>query len=321
MRSRLRPLASAARRLRLRVTGSAWKHGAQRVGDLAWVVPEPGAGTGVTVRELDEQAWVVGKQGRRRDIHRLGPDVLRSHVLLDRRAANNRPHDLQKGLAQFATREHLRWILRLLDINCVIDVGANVGQYATQLRRDGYDGRIVSFEPLPSLAKILSRKAERDPGWIVHDCALGDEEAEAEIHARRGTMSSLLPASEFGRKWHPRLREESKEQIRIRRLDGLFDEAVSGLVEPRVYLKLDTQGYDLQAFRGAGRRLTEVLGMQSEVSCVPIYDGMPRIFEQIAAYEQAGFAISGMFPVSFHARSARAVEFDVLMVRPGAAVR
>ena len=98
----------------------------------------------------------------------------------------------------------------------------------------------------------------------------------------------------------------------------MLDDATKGIDEPRVFLKMDTQGYDLATVRGAGDRLGELLGLQSEVSCVPIYDGMPRMTEQLDAYEAAGFAISAMFPVSRHRPTLRVIEFDVVMVRPEA---
>jgi hypothetical protein len=61
--------------------------------------------------------------------------------------------------------------------------------------------------------------------------------------------------------------------------------------------------------------VADVLGLQSELSCVPIYDGMPTMTEQLTTYERAGFALSAMFPVSRDEESLRAIEFDAVMVR------
>jgi len=207
------------------------------------------------------------------------------------------------------------WMLRELGVSCVLDVGANVGQYARSLRAAGYTGRIVSFEPLAHLVEDLEKASANDPDWQVLPYALGDEDAEAEINAVPGTMSSMLTSSDFGKQWSSVLRDMHPETIRIRRLDGLLDQALAGLESPRVYLKLDTQGYDLQAFAGAGERITEVVGMQSEVACVPIYDGMPRLPEQIEVYEAAGFELTGMFPVTIDRTSLRVIEFDAVMIR------
>ena len=39
-------------------------------------------------------------------------------------------------------------LLPFLAVDCVFDVGAHVGEYSTSLRRAGYSGDIVSFEPV-----------------------------------------------------------------------------------------------------------------------------------------------------------------------------
>jgi FkbM family methyltransferase len=129
--------------------------------------------------------------------------------------------------------EHIAWILRELDINCVLDVGANKGQYGRRLRRAGYQGRIVSFEPVREFLPTLRDLASKDPDWHVFEVALGDADTELEINSRPGQMSSLLPSSEWGEQWHERLRIAEKERISVRRLDGLFDTAIDGLDEPR----------------------------------------------------------------------------------------
>jgi FkbM family methyltransferase len=269
---------------------------------------------GLEVTELAPGSAVVARRGVRISAESVEPDTW----VVQRQKGRRRVGREHKGLSDYVAREHMSWLIRQLGVNCVLDVGANVGQYARRLRRGGYAGRIVSFEPVPAIAEKLRDAARDDPEWRVVECALGDADEEAEINVRPGSMSSLLPSSEFGKTWHDRLKEAEAQKISVRRLDGLFDEAVAGIDEPRVYLKLDTQGYDMQAFAGAGDRLKEIAGMQSEVACVPIYDGMPRLPDQIAAYESAGFEITGMFPVTRHRASLRVIEFDVTMVRTDA---
>ena len=91
-----------------------------------------------------------------------------------------------------------------------------------------------------------------------------------------------------------------------------------GLPDPRVYLKLDTQGYDLRVLPRGGRPAIDrcSLGLQSEVSCVPIYDGMPRLVGAAdRPYEEAGFSLTGMFPVTIDRRSLRVIEFDAVLIR------
>jgi FkbM family methyltransferase len=276
-------------------------------------------GTKRTVRKVGVDDWLVSRPSKSRGGRRR-PRPARSRPRPGGGELGPRA-DVWRHQHQGAGRlanEHIAWILRELDINCVLDVGANKGQYGRRLRRAGYRGRIVSFEPVREFVRTLRDVASKDPAWHVFELALGDADTEMEINSRPGQMSSLLPSSEWGEQWHERLRIAEKERITVRRLDGLFDSVIDGLDEPRVYLKLDTQGYDLKAFIGAGERVGEILGMQSELSCVPIYEGMPRLPEQVTVYERAGFEITGMFPVARDRVSLRVIEFDAVMVRPGA---
>lgn len=287
------------------------------LGDGAFVAFRPaGADDAVDVEELDETTWVVQRgEAARRTVAQIGPKSLRTHLVLDRDAIRPEMGRMQKMTGEYLAQEQIEWILRKHRINCVLDVGANVGQYATRLRQHGYEGRIVSFEPVPALASALRDKASSDPNWLVFECGLGEEEGTAQINAVPGTMSSMLPTSEFGREWSAKLNDVHTEEISIRRLDTVYDEATAGIASPRVYLKMDTQGFDLQAFRGAGERIGEIRALQSEAACIPIYDGMPRLPEMLKVYEAAGFEIAGMFPVTFHRRTLRVIEFDMIMVR------
>ncbi len=272
---------------------------------------------GLRSEPLDDDAWLV-QRGARRSARRIGPARQRSHLVIDEEHVAAHENGFLTSMGGYLGERHAAWALRRLDVSCVLDVGANTGQFGQRLRRMGYRGRIVSFEPVAATAEKLRQTAADDPDWVVHALALGDEDTTAEINVRPGTMSSLLPSSDFGRSWNERLEDATTETIQVRRLDGILDEALAGLDEPRVFLKMDTQGYDLATLRGAGERVGDVLGLMSEVSCVPIYEGMPRLPEQVSAYEEAGFEVSGFYPVTRHRRTLRAIEFDVIMVRADA---
>ncbi|MDP9394592.1 MAG: FkbM family methyltransferase [Actinomycetota bacterium] len=104
-------------------------------------------------------------------------------------------------------------------------------------------------------------------------------------------------------------------EVPLRRLDSILDDVIAHVPEPRPYLKLDTQGFDLTAFAGLGDRSKEFVAMQSEVAFLRIYEGMPRMPEALAVYEAAGFEVAGLYPISRERRTARVLEFDCIMVR------
>ena len=104
-------------------------------------------------------------------------------------------------------------------------------------------------------------------------------------------MSSLLtPRGDW-----PSIEQET---IAVRRLDDLFADVVGPISEPRVFLKLDIQGYDLQVFEGASRCRDQTGGLQSELSVLPLYDGMPTNLEALSTFQNAGFMLTNVSVVS-----------------------
>jgi FkbM family methyltransferase len=219
---------------------------------------------------------------------------------------------------------HAAWLLRKYKVDCVLDVGANKGQYAKELRKNGYTGDIVSFEPVPRFVKALEKAAARDDRWTVRQLALGRSEGTVPIHVQR-TFSSLLPSSEYGKNRFSVLREHAdvdQVDVPLRRLDVILDELLEptrarGIENPRVFLKMDTQGFDLEVFGGLGDRAADIVGLQSEVALLLIYESMPRMPESVATYEAAGFEITGLYPVT-REPDGRVIEYDCLMVRASA---
>jgi FkbM family methyltransferase len=212
-------------------------------------------------------------------------------------------------------RVQLPALFEMYGVNCVFDVGAHEGEYAQRIRAGGYDGRIVSFEPVPRAFEALERAASGDPDWHVRPLALGREEGAMTMNAVPGTLSSLRPPTELGARRYKRLRDPEPVEVQVRRLDELLDELLEGLEKPRPYLKLDTQGFDMDAFKGAGERIGDFVGMQSELALMQIYEGTPRLPEALVVYEAAGFDVAAMYPVSRQGKTARVLEFDCVMVR------
>ena len=214
---------------------------------------------------------------------------------------------------------HLAQLLPRLGIDCVLDVGANQGQYGRLLRRAGYRGRIVSFEPVRETFHILKSHANRDGNWRVHNYALGAKAGESTIHVTRSTvLSSFREPNAFSmEKYASGMPIVRDEKVRVRTLDEVFEESLTGLAAPKVFLKLDTQGFDLMAFAGGKRSIPKVLGLQTEISIQPIYEGVPDYLEALAVYTQAGFVISGLYPVSRDKATLALIETDCVMRRVG----
>ncbi|HSD80086.1 MAG TPA: FkbM family methyltransferase [Solirubrobacteraceae bacterium] len=269
---------------------------------------------GIEAATIGPGAAVLARR-RGAQVRKLAPGAV---LAADRRLAREDWFRMENGLAAYLAHGHVAALLDLYGVNCVLDVGANRGQYGLRLRDAGYAGHIASFEPVPETFAELERAAAGDPAWTAYPWALGREDGRIAMNVVPGTLSSLLPATRFGARRYAQLQEPATVDVPVRRLDAVLDEVLAPVRDPRPYLKLDTQGYDLEAFAGLGERAADFVGMQSEVALLQIYEGMPRMPEALAAYEAAGFEITALYPVSRQTRTARVLEFDCVMVRAGA---
>ena len=88
------------------------------------------------------------------------------------------------------TNPHLEDFLISRRIDTVLDVGANIGQFAQRIRSHGYDGRIISFEPVSSVYETLINAARSDPLWETRQLALGDCSGSKLINISKSTVYS-----------------------------------------------------------------------------------------------------------------------------------
>jgi len=225
--------------------------------------------------------------------------------------------DLRKnnGLGSFLPG-HLRAVFEKLRINCVIDVGANVGAYGTMLRRTGYRGRIVSLEPVSEVYDQLLRKAANDKLWHTVKVACGSRNEDADINVFDVSLhSSLLSPSKNMKANIESTYIERTEKVSVKRLDSMFEEFVAELDEPRVFLKIDTQGFDLEVVKGAGDCMQRISGVQSEVSVIPLYEGTPDYLQALSMFRELGFEPTGFFPIFHSPTSHHLIEFDAVLTR------
>lgn len=199
-------------------------------------------------------------------------------------------------------------------IDLVLDVGANVGQYGLSLRRNGYRGRIVSFEPLAAAFQELQREAERDHNWETVNLALGQQDGMAELNiASNSVSSSLLDLLPLHQTVLPQAAFIGKESVRLNRLDTIY----SSYVRPhdRVFLKLDVQGMERMVLAGVDESLAQIGGIQIEMSLVPLYRDSADFSEMIALLKTYGFQLMSMEPVLVNPLSGQVLEFDGIFFR------
>jgi len=223
----------------------------------------------------------------------------------------------ERKLHTLPEQRHLRKMLRFFDVDCVFDVGANAGQYATMLRQQaGFKGRIISFEPTPTLVEALRKKSAKDPLWHIEACGLGD--------ATETRAFNIIRDSQFNSFSTPRHDETDRFNdvnqvvdtinVNIETLGHAHARLHAKYGFERPYLKLDTQGYDVQVVRDQAETLQHFVGLQSELSMKRIYASSVDFRDAIALYQSLGYELSAIVPNN-------AGHFPLLIERDGIFVR
>ena len=190
-------------------------------------------------------------------------------------------------------------LLELNEIDLVFDVGANGGHYASELRKMGYKGRIVSFEPLTSAYEALKRKSANDINWEISNIALGDIDEISSINISNNSVSSsILDISEDQTLTSSKVHFIGKETIFIKKLDTVFDNYITSKSE-RVFLKIDAQGYEGKILKGAEKSLNKIYGVQIEMPLKEIYKGQMLFGALFNKLQILGFNLQGL-ELGFH---------------------
>lgn len=226
-------------------------------------------------------------------------------------------YDVQRFVStDFASRpvERRMQLLEHFNINLIFDIGANIGQYATDLRRMGYQRRIVSFEPLTDAYRSLRERARSDESWETVHCALGDYDGITEINIAANSQSSsllnMMPAHSGAA---PDSAYIGKEDVVVSRLDTIL-EAFKDENE-KLFVKIDAQGFESKIIDGASEVLHLIDGFQVEASLVQLYEGEALIDETIVSMRNRGYTLVSIEPGFSDAQTGMMLQADLIFFR------
>lgn len=181
-------------------------------------------------------------------------------------------------------------ILKYHGIDLLFDVGANAGQYGEMSRMLGYQGKIVSFEPVTDAYQRLERAAAKDSKWTIHKYALGDVAGKTTINVSGNSFSSsILEMEDAHVEGAPESKYIGTEEIEIRTLNEVFQSFHQK--GNKVMLKIDTQGYEKNVLIGSEEVLEQITLIQLEMSLVQLYQDEALYREIIDYLDEKGFTL------------------------------
>jgi FkbM family methyltransferase len=207
-----------------------------------------------------------------------------------------------------ASTEH-DGILRGLGLDTVVDIGASRGQFALCIRRLYPIAQIFSFEPLANPARAYRLNFGDDPRAHFFNKAIGPMTGSSAMHVSRWDVSSsLLPFAQAQHDNFPFTEEFAQELVSTSPLSSCLDaSSIAGCA----LLKLDVQGFELQALEGCSDVLCRFKYVYVEASFVELYVGQALATDVIKYLLGRGFALMCVANLSY-GRARRPIQADFL---------
>tara|TARA_A100000164_G_C21927163_1_gene783698 strand:+ start:1840 stop:2562 length:723 start_codon:yes stop_codon:yes gene_type:complete len=232
-----------------------------------------------------------------------------------RRIFNRFNLDIRKFNPQSDSMSQIFKAISAVNTNLIFDIGANAGQFTSELKTRGYRGKVVSFEPLTSARDKLIKEASKHSNWIVHKrAAIGNYCGNIEINVSNNSVSSsILPMLNSHTKAAPDSVYVHKEKTPLITLDSIYGEYICET--SNLFLKLDTQGYESFVLDGASKTLNKANGIICELSLIPLYEDQVLWRDIIERLEKDGFILWSLLKGFTDPQNGRSLQVDAVFLK------
>ncbi|WP_212003647.1 FkbM family methyltransferase [Chitinophaga sp. HK235] len=196
-------------------------------------------------------------------------------------------------------------------LHTVLDVGANIGQFALAIAHRYPQAHVYSFEPVPATYRQLQQHTRKVPAIRTFNFALGSSEGALEFYSNEYShASSALQVSPEQIQLQPQTARTHKMTVPVTQLDHLQDL----VLKSPTLLKLDVQGFEQEVLRGATVTLQQIDYLLFETSFIPMYSGEPLFDEMHHFVKSLGFDF--IAPVGFlQSDNLQILQMDLLYQR------
>jgi FkbM family methyltransferase len=208
------------------------------------------------------------------------------------------------------------WLgLRNIDFSTILDVGANEGQFAEEIRCVFPAAHIYSFEPIPQCFKSLQKKCAQSELWSCYNVALAESEKTAVFNLHEDNMpsSSLLEATDQELNLYPKSRRQRQVEVNCITLDKWILSNADALKQPSL-LKLDVQGYELNVLRGAFATLDHINAVICEINIQNFYEQQSSFPDIVNLFYSRGIHFHGVLEHTYDDAN-NVIAFDAIFRR------
>jgi FkbM family methyltransferase len=198
-----------------------------------------------------------------------------------------------------------------------IDCGANKGGYFHNIIEAGFTKKIILLEPNINLVtKYLSPIAENNKNVKVYNLGTGNKNCKKKFYItndKNSDLSSFKEKTKFFDARFYKTKVRSKKFILIKRLDSLLkDNKIDK--NNKIFIKIDTQGFDMETLLGLGDRIKQVYLIKIELSIIHLYKKSAKHWEILSFLKKKSFE-----PIYFlngqRDKLGRLVEYDCYFIK------
>jgi FkbM family methyltransferase len=225
----------------------------------------------------------------------------------------NAVRDLAESLGYIIRKKHFNSWLQEYDIKTVVDIGANVGQFATEFTAIFPSAQFHCFEPLNAPFALLKKRFIKNKNVTVYNFALGEKEEELVMNLNEFTpSSSFLKMNESHTSSFTHAVNTTQCNIQVKRLDDIA--ASLKLTEPFL-VKIDVQGFEDKVLTGGLNTIKNATIIIVEVSFKELYENQPLFDKIYQTVTKLGFTYSGNFEQLLSPVTNEILQADALFIK------
>ena len=204
--------------------------------------------------------------------------------------------------------------IKKFQIDCFWDVGANIGQTGESIRKHGYTGNILSFEPQEEAYKKLLKNSFNDPKWKIYEkCGLGQNGLKKINISKNSVSSSFLEMENLHIDKNPESKFIKKEEVKIISLSEVFNKEKNSF--KKNFLKIDTQGYEKEVLDSGENILDNFIGISCEISVQPLYKNEAKFLDIINYLNTKGFEIYSVHNSYYEIDYGQTFSVDIVFIK------
>ena len=208
---------------------------------------------------------------------------------------------------------HIVKTLEFYDIDLVIDIGANEGQFAKKIIEYGYKNEIISFEPMKSAFIELEKNSKKLTQWKTVNLGFGKENSFEFLNISKNSVSSsILQVLKTSTDVEPDTKFISKEKIELITLNQYLSN--NEYKDKNIFVKIDTQGFEKNIILGAEKVKDKIKGFLVELSIVKLYSSTEPFSEMIDFLNKLGFELWSIERGFSNKKTGQTLQVDAIFI-------